>query len=536
MAMRKSMMCIFCIVLLFLLTACGKTLSEGTVTTKVTWDELLSANRLEAVLEQGGFSSAVKDNDGTVYLSYAVMKDGELMHSTGTKEHTRDLRGGIIYNAWEDEKAITIIAPNTDLKELIDGAYGEELKSYQAPDKIYATEKQYYAKLYQKDEEWGAVIEGDAYFDAETLLLDHIELALKMGAYQIKQSVSMSYDVGANFAMSSYERVVNAEDPVDITIHYPDGTAKEITIDRDTDIGAYHPNHQELWSVCWDETCTGSVDDLGWITGNHGDLYLYNGDVASAPPALSWVMKKSSFETMFRDNFDTYFQRVDIIDQDENVTQVRDLAWYVDEDAGLCLNFEIKDAEYRVIHCARARDNAWYSWTQEDGYAVDFFDEFSYAEELVSAYRVFLDEERLTAPMERLEEYAPYYIPYEEIGKDGARSAYRYWIHPDADYIEWIELIRKDSAGNVVGYEHCYIGGNGPIPGDKDVVQEVTAPAQVQAIRLTVASPVGEKTYLVRKDAQISWKGEALYSDEACINAVTDLNWVDSLEANVYVK
>lgn len=535
--MRKSaMMCIFCIVLLFLLTACGMMPFGGKVTTEVTWDELLAANQLEAVLERGGFCSAAKDDDGTVYLNYAVMKDGELLHSSGTEEHTSDLRGGIIYNVRGDEKGITIIAPNADMTQLIEGAYGEELSGYQTPDKIYASENQYYAKLYQKDEEWGAVVEGYAYFDAETLLLDRIELALKLGIYQIKQNINMSYNIGENFAMSSYERIVNAEDMVDVTIHYPDGTTKEIAIDRNTDISAYYPDHQELWTVCWDEACTGSVDDLGWITGSHADLYLYNGDVASAPPLLSRVMEKSSFETMFRDHFNTYFQRIDIMDKDENVTQVRELAWYVDEDAGLCLNFEIKDEEYRVIHSARARDNAWYSWTQEDGYAVDFYDEFTYAEELIGAYRVFLHEEKLTAPMERLEEYAPYYIPYEEMGMDGTRSAYRYWIHPDSDYIEWIELTHKDSDGNVVGYEHCYIGGNGPIPGDMDVVQEVTSPAEEQAIRLTVVSPVGEKTYLVRKDAGISWKGEALYSDEGCTTAVTDLSWVHSHEAKVYVK
>ena len=536
MFMKKSILCIFCLVLLVLLASCTAAPAGETVTTKVTWDDLLAANRLEAVLERGGFSSAAKDDDGIVYMSYTVMNDGELMHSTGPKGHTSDLRGGIIYNAVEDEKSITIIAPNADMKDLIDGAYGEELASYQAPDKIYATENQYYVKLYQEDEEWGTATEGYAYFDAKTLLLDRIELALKLGAYQIKQSISMSYDVGADFAMSSYDQIVNAEDTVDVTIHYPDGATKEITVDRDTDIIAYYPDHLEQWSVCWDEACTGSVDDLAWITGGHGDVYLFNGYVPSAPPELSRVMQNSSFETMFRENYDTYFQRIDIMDKDENVTQVRDLAWYMDADAGLCLNFEIKDAEYRVICSARARDNAWYSWTQEDGYAVDFYDEFSYAEELISAYRVFLHEEQLTAPMEQVDEYGPYSIPYVETRADGMISESRYWIHPDADYIEWIAITHKDSAGNVVGYESCYIGGNGPIPGDMDIYQEISAPGDVQTVKLTVVSPAGEKTYLIRKDAGISWKGSALYSDEACAHAVNDLNWVNGRKAKVYVK
>ena len=534
--MKKVFLCTFCLMLLLLLTACTAAPSGGTVTPNVTWDELLAANQLEAVLAQGGLCSATKDDDGTVYMSYAAMKDGELMHSNGPEGHTSDLRGGIIYNAFEEDKSITIIAPTADLKDLFDENFGEELSSYHTPEKVYATEDQYYVKLYQKDEEWGAVTEGYAYFDAKTLLLDRIDLTLKLGAYQIKQSVSMSYNVGTDFAMSSYDQVVNAKDMVNLTIHYPDGTTKDITVDRNVDISAYYPDHLEQWSVCWDEACTGRVDDLGWITGNHGDVYLFNGDVPSAPPELRRVLDKSSFETMFRDNYDTYFQRIDVMDKDENVTQVTELAWYMEDDAGLCLNFEVKDADYQVICSARARDNAWYSWSKGDGYAVDFYDEFSYAEELISAYRVFLPENRLVAPMEQLDEYGPYSIPYREIRADGTSSEYRYWIHPDSDYIDWIAIIHKDSDGNIVGHETCYLGGNGPIPGEMDIYQEISAPGNGQTVKLTVVSPVGEQTYAVRKDASISWKGEALYSDEACANAVLDLKWVDGREAKVYVK
>ena len=534
--MKKAMLCTFFLCLLILLTACVAESSGETEQASITWNDLLAANQLDAVLERGGFSSAATDADGTVYMSYAAMKDGELMHSTGPEGYTSDLRGGIIYNAVEDEKSLTIIAPNADLRSLIEGAYGEELSSYPAPDTIHVTDSQYYVKLYQEDEDWGAVTEGYAYFDAQTLLLDRIDLTLNLGYYQIRQSIRMSYDVGADFAMSSYDQIVNAEDAVDLTIHYPDGTIKEITVDRDTDIIVYYPDHLEQWSVCWDEACTGSVDDLNWITGSHGDVYLFNGYVASAPPALDQVMHNSTFEAMFRENYDTYFQHIDLMDQDENVTQVRDLAWYMDADAGLCLNLEIMDAEYCVIHSARARDNAWYSWTQEAGYAVDFYAEFSYAEELIGAYRVFLPEELLTAAMEQLDEYGPYSIPRTEAKADGAFSEYRYWIHPDFDYIEWIAITHKDSAGNVIGHESCYIGGNGPIPGELDVYQEISAPGDVQTIKLTVHSPAGEKTYSIRRDASITWQGEALYSDEACTQAVRDLTWVDGRSAKVYVK
>ena len=108
--------------------------------------------------------------------------------------------------------------------------------------------------------------------------------------------------------------------------------------------------------------------------------------------------------------------------------------------------------------------------------------------------------------------------------------------HPDTDYIERVEITHKDNAGNIVGYETCYIGGNGPIPGDMDIFAAISAPEDTEAIALTVVTSNGEKTYSVRNDAAISWKGGALYSDANRTTAVTDLTWVDGSEATVYVK
>ena len=71
--MKKVFLCTFCLMLLLLLTACTAAPSGGTVTTNVTWDELLAANQLEAVLAQGGLCSATKDDDGTVYMSAAEL-------------------------------------------------------------------------------------------------------------------------------------------------------------------------------------------------------------------------------------------------------------------------------------------------------------------------------------------------------------------------------------------------------------------------------------------------------------------------------
>ena len=140
------------------------------------------------------------------------------------------------------------------------------------------------------------------------------------------------------------------------------------------------------------------------------------------------------------------------------------------------------------------------------------------------------------APMEQENEFAPYYIPYVETLSDGTVNEYKFYIQPDSDYIEWVQITHMDSTGIILDYVTYSFGGNGPIPGDMDIFAEVSAPADVKVIELTVVSPAGEKTYSIRKDAAIFWKGEALYSDEACTTAVTDLNWVTGSEATVYVK
>ena len=531
--MKKRLLCILVLILMVTLTACGGGSAKGNVTTDVTWDELLAANTMDAVFAKVGAFSATIEEDADIYVRYAAIVDGKLISSSGIPGYTKDLVNGIQYNASEDGigQSITILAPTADLKAVVEGAYGEELAQYQAPSKIYFNEGQYIAVVKYEDEEWGEVTEASAYFDAETLLLDRIDMVQKLGNYETKQSVQMAYGI-TDFPMVSYDRIVNAEDTVDVTIHYPDGTTKDITVDRNVDVIAYYPNHEEDWSVCWDAACTASVDDLGWISSSHGDLYLYNGFVESAPPTVSRVLENSTFEAIFKENGNTYSQEFRTTDANHNPLQMIDLTWYEDPEAGLSLIFEVQEDDL-VVQSARARDNAWYTWSAETGYAVDFYDRFSYAESLVKDHRLFLYEEQLGASMEN---DGVYYIPHEETVKGGMVKEYKYRIHPDMDYIEYVEITHKDNTGNVVGYEYCTIGGAYYIPGYMDVFAAVSAPEDAEAIALTVVTPNGEKTYSVRNDAAISWKGGALYSDEACTGAVTDLSWVDGSEAKVYVK
>ena len=536
--MKKAILCLFALTLLVTLAACGKAAPKGEITTAVTWEELLAANEPAAVLEKaGGFWMTAEDGSDTTYNPHVALVDGDVVSAVGNPGFTEDLRGGIQYRASEDGlgNSITILAPTVDPIDMVDSTCGEDLRDFETPDKIYVNDEYYFAKLYMKDEELCATATVYIYFAEDTLLLDHMETTISLFGFKYSATTSLSYENVAAFPTVSYDRIVNAEDTVDLTLHFPDGTTKDITVARDSSVSVFNPD-SDIWSVCWDEACTGSVDYLNWITGDHGDLYLCQEDVPDAPPVLSNVLYESSFDRMFTVNYNTYFQTTDVMDKDTNTLQVRDLAWYVDEEAGLCLNFEIKDQDYNVIQSGRARDNAWYTWTEEDGYAVDFFAQFSYAEDQIKDYRQFLYEEQLGEPMAKDEDYGPYYIPYAETVGDGMVNEYQFCINSDFRYIDLIKITRKDSEGNVLGYEHRYIGGNGPIAGDLDIFAEVSDPADVDTVKLTVVAPTGEKTYSIRKDATISWEGEALYRDEARTQAVTDLSWVNGSSAKVYVK
>ena len=536
--MKKRSLCLFTLAMMLSLTACGNG-PKGKTTKDVTWDELLAANQLETVLEQvDGFASTHKGNDGESYIHYVAMKDGELIASNGVQGYTDDLRNGIRYTASEDGmgKSITILAPTANLYEVIDGAYGEELDYYQVPGKILANDEHYIAALDQKDEEWGIKFNGYAYFDKETLLLDRVEMTESMGHMKMNWAVDMNYNIGSDFEMVSYDRIVNSENTVDLTIHYPDGTSNDITVDRDVTVIAYSPNHEELWAACWDEACTGSVDDLGWIEGDHGDIYLCEGDIPDAPPPLNRVLELSSFESIFKNNYNSYYQRRDIMDENQYTVKSWDLIWFLDEENSMCLDFDLKNEDYEVIQSGKARNNAWYFWSEEEGYAVDFFDEFRYVEDLIDDYRFYINGENMTEPMEQSDPYAPFYIPSVETMSDGSVHEYKYHIHSGADFIEFIEITRKDSSQKIVGYDHWYLGGNSAFPNDKDILTDITAPEGVEVVQLTVVSPIGEKSYAIRKDAKISWKGESVYRDEACTNSVNDLSWADGSEAKVYTK
>ena len=172
--MKKRNLSLLTLALMCSLTACGGSAPKGKVTKDITWDQLLTANQMENVFEQvGGFCSTIVDDSGDTYIHYAAMTDGELLASHGRVGYTEDLRNGVQYQASEDGmgKSITILAPTADLKAVVEGAYGDELKDYQIPASIYANDSHYYAKLDQKDKEWGVIYSGYAYFNKETCCL-----------------------------------------------------------------------------------------------------------------------------------------------------------------------------------------------------------------------------------------------------------------------------------------------------------------------------------------------------------------------------
>ena len=538
--MKKGIVWSLILVLLFSLTACGggggASTPKGDLTTDVTLEELLAANELAAVFEQvDSLSSVTTDDDGQTYFYYAAMVDGQLMYSSGVENHTTDFIHGVQYEAATDgtSKSVTVIAPTADPFVLLDELYGMPLTEYDLTGDVYINDGEYIISLYAEDEEWGMTEEGFAYFNAETLLLDRVDTKTSWGPIKSQNLYQLTYNIPVDFAMTSLDGIANAEDTVDVTIHYPDGSTTDITADRNSWITAYYPDHEETWSVCWDEACTEMVDTLGWIEGNHGDVYLCEGQRHSAPPALKIVLENSTFEAMFRDNYNSYFQDTYSYNANEELVEVKNLKWYTEDD-GVKLALEILNGDYVVVQSGIARDNAWYSWTEETGFVVDFYDDFSYTNGLVKDHLKFLYDEQLGEPMVRDEETGIFYIPYEETVKDMVKE-YKYWIH-ESYFIERAEVTQKDYNDTVLGYQTIYFSGNGPTGTDKDVFFEVTEPSDVSAVKLTVVSPKGETTYQIRSDASVSWKGGALYSDAACTTAVTDLTWVNGDTATVYAK
>ena len=537
--MKKVLIFALSILLIISLVACGNSAPKGKATTAVTWDELIAANELETVFEKtGGYSVTVTSkDDGEEYFFKSSIVDGKLVYTTGSEGGTSDdLYDGIIYTAYEKdgEKRMEIVAPDTTYCIPDDYNLGTYFAEFSDVDTVYENDDAYFVKLNRKDEDWGYTVEGYMFFDKESLLLNSFEMTQKLSTLKTEYVYDVTYGA-TEFAMPSYENVTDSENAIELTIHYPDGAVKTTKVDRDTEVIMGYSENTE-WSVCWDEACTGSVDNFRWVEGDKADLYVCEGNVPKAPPLLEVVLSNSTFEAIYNDNYDSYYQNIEILDKDENALKMVTINWFVDEETGKpSLVFEVMNEEYETVTSAIARENAWYSWTLDGGYAVDFFNEFSYVEGLVDEERFYINEEHMAAGIAYNEETGYYYVPYVET-LDGGVDEYVYSIHPDSDFFDRVEITHKDAAGTITGYTQCYIGGNGYPYGNVDVFAEISEPSDADVIKLTVVTANGEKTYSIRKDASISYEGEALYSDEACTIAVSDLSWVDGKTATVYVK
>ena len=537
--MKKILIFALSMLLIVSLVACGNSAPKGEVTTAVTWDELVAANELETVLEKtGGYSVTITNKaDGEKYFFKSALADGKLTYTLGGTDTTPDdLYDGIVYTAYEKdgEKRLEIIAPDTKYYVPDDYNFGTYFAEFPDVDTVYANDDAYFVKLNSEDEEWGYSVEGYMFFDKETLLLNDFEITQKLGAIKIAYDYDITYGA-TEFAMPSYENITNSENAIDVSIHYPDGTVKTTKIDRKAEFVMGYSATTD-WSVCWDEACTGSVYNFDWVEGDKADLYICEGNVEKAAPLLSVVLNNSTFESMYKNNYDSYYQNIEILDKDENALKMVTINWFVDEETGKpSLVFEVMNEEYETVTSAIARDNAWYSWTLDGGHAVDFFNEFSYVEDLVDEERFYINEDHMVAGVMYDEETGYYFVPYAET-LDGGVDEYEYFINADSDFFDRVVITHKDAAGTITGYTHCYIGGNGYPYGSVDVFAEISEPSDADVIKLTVVTANGEKTYSIRKDAKISYTGEVLYSDEACTVAVTDLSWVDGKTATVYVK
>lgn len=537
--MKRILIFALSILLIISLVACGNSAPKGKVTAAVTWDELIAANELETVFEKtGGYSVTVTSkDDGEEYFFKSSIIDGKLVYTTGSEGGTSDdLYDGIIYAAYEKdgEKRMEIVAPDTTYCIPDDYNFGTYFAEFSDVDTVYENDDAYFVKLNRKDEEWGYTVEGYMFFDKESLLLNSFEMTQKLSTLKTEYVYDVTYGA-TEFAMPSYENVTDSENAIELTIHYPDGAVKTTKVDRDTEVIMGYSENTE-WSVCWDEACTGSVDNFRWVEGDKADLYVCEGNVPKAAPLLNVVLSNSTFEAIYNDNYDSYFQTIEKFYPDEELSRMIELYWYVDEETNeKVIEIESINEDYDVVTSGRTENNAWYFWSTDIGYTVNFFNELSYVEEIADGYRFYLNLDS-SATVEYDEESGCYYIPSTPSLNDGYTNESKYYIHPDFDYIDRVVITHKDASDSIVGYTHCYIGGNGYPTRGVDVIAEISEPDDAEVVKLTVVTANGEKTYSIRKDASISYEGEALYSDEACTTAVSDLSWVDGKTATVYVK
>lgn len=564
-AMRRLTLVTLCLALMCFavcLAGCGK---KGELVTDVSWEQLCAANQPAAVLEQtGAYQVQLIEDEGYGSTLSVALQDGVLAWTDGNEHWTEDYRDGAVYSCAPDGSLayVWFVPPAVDPMSLIADPYaGYSLDEFTAPDGVYLHDGQYLVDIAYEDPETGVTAEGEARFDSETMLLDAMDLEFDLVGMSSKATIAVAYDASAPLEGLSYNGISQAPDAIDVTVHTPDGASRDYRISADSGVAVYNAAEGDEWSLCWDSACTNSVDDLAWVEGGHADLYLCPGYVPPAPPTLSRVLERSTFEAVFANNYNSYNQYFTYYGSGDAWLGATGLAWILNENGGMEYYAETLDASGEPAYCAMGVDGAWYEWTPAGGYQVDFYGEGTFAantsasgagggatstfienefpESKMDALRFVIDASRLVGePMSG--EGDGWFWRYVENGADGSRVEYDYYVLQDYDYIGLVFVSRYDARGQLVSCDEIGIGGNGGEGVSRFIRDEVAEPGDADVVELTVVglsgATAGEATYRIRTDARISWEGAPLYKDAACTQPVSDLSWVSGGAATVYAK
>ena len=415
--------------------------------------------------------------------------------------------------------------------------YDLGLEQFEDAEDIRLKNGKYHVNLKTEDEEFGAVLTAVAVFDSQTLLLESMETTVKLGLFteSNKDIVTYGFDSDIPFVQRSYETISQADNAVALTLHYPNGEVKDYSVCANADLYTASLDYESIYSLCWDKDCTAKVDDLGWVDGDHASLYLYEGEVPFAPPALKRITERSRFDSIFERDYNSYGQSLTYYDEQDNWMGNMDLLWILNEDSKMEYYIEKMDGNGEIVFSEMGTDGMWYSWSAENGYKVDLYEDNAYAEKQMDRYRIYLKEERITAEELECGEYE-WFIKYAEDSDDGTKTEYTYNISQDFDYIDRVVIEDYDDSEKLTQKTDIYIGGNGGNPVDRNVREEITEPTDADTIKLTVVTPNGKKEIAVRKDSAVLLNCEAVYKDKECTAPVSDLSWVNGKTAEVYVK
>lgn len=524
---KKSIVLAACIVAV-LMTACSQPAD-------VTWEELCEANRLAAVFEQTDACQVL--HNGGEYIWSAAKKYGSIIWSQDNGETTTDYRDGATYRYVEDNgitAEVSFLPAGSDVMEFAEEERDLALEEWNVKGAIRLQNGKYNARLNYTNEEYGITVSGTASFDASTLLLDTLKIKFKMGVVRERFDVAVVYGTDAVFEQRSYEAIAGAEDAIDITLHDNGGNRRNYRLIAETEITVNYSYDGPGYSLCPDETCTARINDLNRVEGSHADLYMCEGEVPFAPPVMHRVLERSGYDYLFEKNYDSYGQSFVYYDGQDNWLGDMELAWILNDDSKMEFYAERINSEGEVVFSEMGTDGVWYSWSEEEGYRIDFYDDEDYAEKRMDEYRFYINEEHLAGEMQQ-GEYC-WYVPYTQDNSDGTKNEYTYEISPDFGYIDRIRIETVDSEGVLAANTEIHIGGNGGVPVYRFIKDEITEPEDIRIITLTVSGPTGEKKLKVRADSAIGREGVPLYKDKECTQPVSDLSWVKEKFEIVYFK